>query len=195
MTAPTIARAYLALPDATKEHGRQWYWKAYNIAHEIANESGHSHSRVCGVIARLSPAVRWSHNVKVARELCCTGEVQAYSGYTPNIARAQVILEHGWTPAPYGPKVNAFFRNILDPLDPEHVTLDRHMLALVRWHRFGAPHNAAYQRLTRPWLRAANQLNIIPNQLQASLWLSVKERTSEKSTRDQTNQCECPELG
>ncbi len=175
MTAREIVKAYDGLPCSVQTNGSRWYNNARGQALRIAAETGKPFEHVVGVIARLSPGVNWEANLVAARELCRFGEVPGYQGYPANVDRARAVLVDGWSEPPRGPKISAFYWNILEPSDPTRVTLDRHMLRLMSWPHDRAPHPAAYSRLALPWFRAARTLGLVTCQVQAALWLAVRD--------------------
>jgi len=178
MTTRRILAAYRALSPAQRHEGGLWFWRAHCLAREIADETSVPVDHVCGVIARLSPATEWGHNVDVARSVCAAIEPDHYRGYGPNLTRAKLIVAEGWSVPPSGPKISAFYDNLLRPHESQEVTIDRHIL---RWGQLPVdkpPHNAYYERLARPWRRAAKIADVLPHQLQASIWESVRAPTN-----------------
>jgi thermostable 8-oxoguanine DNA glycosylase len=75
-----------------------------------------------------------------------------------------------------GLKTWAFYRNLLEPNSSEEVTLDRHMVRYFRDLGFsGYLTRRRYQELEGVIQEAAYELGVIPCQLQAAIWLAVKE--------------------
>jgi len=70
------------------------------------------------------------------------------------------------------PKTWAFWQNLWQPDDPEPVTLDSWMF---RSHGLSVRANlCAYQALAQAYRRLAPQLGLLPNQLQAIVWLHAR---------------------
>lgn len=170
-TSADIIAAWCDLAPGYRAEGLTWYQRAHDSARNIARQSGHSVATVGGVIARLSPAVTWGHNVRAAADLCITGDCD-YGGWGPNLERARMILSDGWTAPPRGPKIAAFRCNIVWPDHSGAVTIDRHIL---RW--LGLPERvtpAQYRALEVPWRAAATTLRLRPHQIQAGIWLAAR---------------------
>jgi hypothetical protein len=77
-----------------------------------------------------------------------------------------------------GPKIRAFYFNILDPLDRKHVTIDGHMAACYRANSGTMKDNLVtareYRTITRAVKRLASRNGLLPNQMQATLWFTRK---------------------
>lgn len=117
-----ILWAWDALSDADKAKGAAWY----PVAHDIALAMGDGDVRKgAGVIAALSPLKSWKVNVKLATD-AFAGNVHGTFGDA--IRKAERIMA-GTDPAdvlPMDAKTGNFFANIVDPSDPNPVTIDRH---------------------------------------------------------------------
>lgn len=77
-----------------------------------------------------------------------------------------------------GPKIRAFYFNILDPQDRRHVTVDGHIVAAYRAHPGTMKENLIrpkdYDRVARTIKRLASREKLIPNQVQATIWFTRK---------------------
>lgn len=77
-----------------------------------------------------------------------------------------------------GPKIRAFYQNILDPSDPEPVTIDGHMVAawmgqpLTMKDAIIRPNQ--YEILAEPVRRLASNYGMVANQIQAIIWFTRK---------------------
>lgn len=77
-----------------------------------------------------------------------------------------------------GPKIRAFYRNILNPNDWEPVTIDGHMKGafegkpLTMKEALVRPNE--YDIIAAETKRLARSLDLLPNQLQATIWFSRK---------------------
>ena len=77
-----------------------------------------------------------------------------------------------------GPKTRSFYINILDPLENSSITIDGHMYSIaagkrmpvleVAWRKFN------YEETAKLYRDVANDVNLIPSQLQGVLWLTWK---------------------
>jgi hypothetical protein len=77
-----------------------------------------------------------------------------------------------------GPKTINFFHNLLDPTDPNWVTIDGHMVGAWRdlplTMRDAIPRAREYQVIKDAVLGLSADMGLIPNQLQATLWFVRK---------------------
>jgi hypothetical protein len=91
--------------------GLDWYANASQDIHRLGAKYGIPHGQLCGVVAVLSPMMRWERNL-VEAENVITGRRSA--AYGPNVRKAAYILA-GEDPEEIvsGPKVTAFYRLLL----------------------------------------------------------------------------------
>jgi hypothetical protein len=78
-----------------------------------------------------------------------------------------------------GPKVRAFYHNVLDPLDYRHVTIDGHMTAIWRGKDLTMREALVYSRkeydeIANTIKRMAFAMALVPCELQAILWHARK---------------------
>lgn len=77
-----------------------------------------------------------------------------------------------------GLKIRAFYSNILDPSDKQHVTIDGHMVATYRGNNGTMKANIVrpkdYAIVARSLKRLARNVGLIPNQAQAIIWFTRK---------------------
>lgn len=77
-----------------------------------------------------------------------------------------------------GKKTRAFFRNIMDPMDPEPVCIDGHMMSIWAGERMtmkqAVMKRMAYDEIADGMRTVAAERGLIPNQLQATLWFTWK---------------------
>lgn len=77
-----------------------------------------------------------------------------------------------------GPKTRSFYQNILDPSDPEPVTIDGHMACISIGKRMTMKEvvraRFKYSDLAADFIAAARHVGVLPNQLQAMLWFTWK---------------------
>lgn len=115
------------------------------------------------------------------------------STWAPNKLKAWRILRYGESPLKVlgGDKVRSFYRNILNPLDPVPVTIDGHCYNIYRGERRplvsrrktqtgevkispAVDEGLTYKEVARAYRSAAMSLEILPNQLQATVWHTWK---------------------
>ena len=172
--------------------GHSWYARAHNFAAMLASECGKSLEITSAVISAVSPGISWYQNQLVARQLCqaSVGNFSRYlapgltfrGAYRSNANKAWKILQ-GTDPYKLmspktGPKTFAFWHNILDPSQSDHVTIDRHAYCIAlgeKTTRQYAIKASAYALVSELYKTVAQQLGIIPNQLQATVWLSHRD--------------------
>lgn len=173
---------------ALYERGLRWYPDAHETARRLAQRYGVETPNVIAVIAVLSPNVRWETNVEAAETVLdafvrgldpSSVRIQTYGR---NKARAFELIRHPDPASTFNPrtcpKVHAFFRNILDPSDPEPVTIDRHMARLY-FALSGEPGKRLtyrrYQDIANLIREASRLHGAIPSEGQAVLWVAWRE--------------------
>ncbi len=167
-----------------------WYSNRNQEAEQLAVKLGMRMSVVVGVIAVISPNVRWETNLRDAEVLMETywekGELEAtfckISTYGTNKTKALQILGGGEI-SNYvkGPKVSSFYENILYPYSSGSVTVDRHAWRIwkgletefsdmpdLRYHN-------RYQQISEDYREVASQVDLLPHQLQAITWVAFRE--------------------
>jgi len=142
-----------------------------------------------GVIAALSPGLNWGLNLLQAEEFIREWAKGTRGNKLPivgvygyrNVKKSIRILD-GERPLDVlgGDKVRSFYANILDPTGME-VTIDRHAkgLALRSNSVKGATAEAdgivtpaEYPYYAKHYVKIADRLGLIPNQLQAICWVT-----------------------
>ncbi len=109
-------------------NGLTWYDRAHAKVHSIAIQNNIEPARVAGIIAVLSPKVEWHLNLKAAENIIKNkSKARGISGFNCNVKKALKVL-HGDLNVIQGPKVEPFFRTLLNPLHNEPV-IDSHMVA------------------------------------------------------------------
>lgn len=175
------------IPTDCLQRGSRWYEDAHDFATYLSDTYKVSFDRVCGVISALSPENRWENNKLEAERLItcyvCGGDFTrlSFRTYASNVVKAWEILTANEREVDsfFSPKTGAktlhFYKNILNPRDDRYVTLDRHMIAVIEG-RLGNPSGSAkltpkqYKNMVSDFIRVAKKYNMLPNQLQASVW-------------------------
>jgi hypothetical protein len=154
--------------------GIAWYDRARSIAEAMAEESGLSVRACAGVIAALSPRQQWSTNVSAARRMvlaAAAGEPEPIAaGTLGNRAKAWRIA-CGEDPEVVlgGPKVRAFFANILG--DAEDVTVDVWAARAAEGRKNpNAPVRRRYELIAESFRRVARRRGMTPRDAQAAVW-------------------------
>lgn len=181
-----IVTTYFAASDDQRERGHKWYHAAHDLA---AFLSGGDVSRGAGVIAALSPQKQWTINQDLAAQ-ALGGNITGHTAV--NLAKVAAIMA-GSNPLevlPAESKTWNFYLNILDPSDPDPVTIDRHAcdVAIGRAKRSKTMRTpditkARYAILAHSYREAAIQVgaetgeldHIIASHVQATAWLVQTE--------------------
>ncbi len=189
-----ILAVYFRSTDQDKLAGMTWYGDAHEVAVGLSLKHSTEVSRVVGVLAAISPGNNWGRNIMEADEF-----ISAFvRGYTlpsvgvygrRNVAKARRIL-NGESPESVlhtktGPKVWAFYSNILDPMNSQELTIDRHAKALAynlpsKRKGFASDDKLSivgrveYRYLVRHYRVIAERLGLVPHQLQAVTWVTWK---------------------
>lgn len=168
-----------------------WYGIANGIAKELTEEyPQYSIAQIAGVIAVLSPNQSWNSNLASAKVIISehakgirdwTKAIPS-PGYGANRAKAFDILS-GDLSRISGPKVSAFYSNILKAGDNESVTVDIHMIRAA-YADIGIGRNTPNSAVTLPnkiystiqqaLIELANELNIAVHRLQAIIWEAIR---------------------
>lgn len=189
-----ILSVYALANDGDKLEGMTWYTSAHEIAKGLAGKHGISVDKCVGVIAAISPGCPWSRNVMEAEEF-----IRAYTlGISlpnvgvygrRNVSKARRILNGEACEAVLhtktGPKIWAFYNNILSPLTSQELTIDRHAKCLAWGFSSGKKGSASddskaivgkaeYRYLVRHYRELASRLGLVPHQLQAITWVTWK---------------------
>ena len=128
-----ILKKYDEASSATKRSGTEWYLRAHDEAEKVGRGDV---KKGAGIIAALSPLTDWDKNVAYAHQLVNTGDSPS-TLIRKNVEKAQRI-HFGEDPDKVlgGHKVTAFYKNIVNPSDPEPVTIDRHAYDIAMGHPF-----------------------------------------------------------
>jgi hypothetical protein len=176
------------IPCATRREGAEWYWREHGDLVALSRQVQKPVRIVSAALAVLSPRCRWPH-AKAALALVLAGQRPA-GIFAKNFGKARAILSMDGTfpiDPVTAPKTWAFWRNLWRPDDPEPVTLDAWMF---RAH--GLPPEGgirAYRALAEAYRAVARDIGIVPNQLQATIWLYTKARQECRAPKRQGATC------
>ena len=167
--------------------GFEWYKEAQAFTQDIAKRFRISPYVVACVVSCLSPSVKWSRN-----KLDAFNIIEAHTSgkdphavtvctYGQNKTKAIKILNEQAQLLSVSPKTHSFAMNIAK-LSRDHVTVDRwHMRACTIAHNakrcavVEAPTAKQYRRVERITAELAQQIGIAGFEIQAIIWLSVRE--------------------
>jgi hypothetical protein len=176
-TAP-LTRRILALYDAADEtqrvDGELWYQTAREDCYAFGIRHGLSLEQAVGIVAALSPNMRWERNVAAAEDL-----LQGIRNvtYPANVEKAFRILA-GEAPGDVlgGNKVRAFYANILSGGFDDGVTVDGHAANIARGIRQPIRNatvtHRQYAIIARAYQNAAARRGITPPAMQATTWVA-----------------------
>lgn len=168
--AELFAEHYRNADESTRQLGEEWYPTARRIARRLAKDHGTTLARAAGVLAAISPRIRWAANVALADDILAGREVRGVFGQ--NVAKARRILA-GEAPLDVlgGDKVRAFYRAIMG--DSEAVVLDVWMLRAAGWEKKSIT-SAEYGAVAYALQQAADAAGIDPSAFQAIIWTQVR---------------------
>ncbi len=171
------------------DNGLNWYQEANQYASNLAALYNTTLKVTAGMIAALSPQNKWHTN-----KLDVANLLEAYQNgldvydikvSTFNLNKGKAIfIMFGDNPLDIikGNKTRSFYRNILNPLDVNFVTVDRHAVSIALGERVTNPNEISYYvRTDKRYLQmveyyklAAKELNLLPCQAQSISWVNYR---------------------
>lgn len=179
-TAPLTRRILSVFDDtdeATRNAGELWYQDANARCLTVAEEFGIRHAQAIGIVAALSPNMRWERNIIAAEEFL-SGNMSVT--YPANVGKACGIL-NGRDPLDVlgGPKVRSFYVNILSGGWDESVTVDGHASNIARGIRQPIAQTRVtarqYRIIAQAYRNAATRRGLTPPAMQATVWLAWRD--------------------
>lgn len=173
-----ILRVYHLANADEIQAGLSWYLDANQQAARLAKENGLTIRQCAGVIAAVSPGLKWEKNVEAAERII-KGEpldglgVRWYDG----VKKAKRIIRgHNPDMVLKGNKVRAFFACILNPKNETTVCIDGHAFAIHAGRRITLDetptmNDRLYNRIAGDYVIVAKWLGLSPCQLQAVTWV------------------------
>jgi hypothetical protein len=176
-----ILNIYNQATEQEIKDGLDWYNKANTDCLAVLAHFPHQAyniNSVAGITAALSPRNKWARNIIDTYSLL-TDSNSKVGTFNANKAKALAIKNLIFATKTEvldclgGEKVRSFYQNILDPQDTTIVTVDGHAIGVWLGSRATSVSAAgdAYTTIQDAYIRTANELEIIPNQLQAITWL------------------------
>lgn len=159
------------------EAGMNWYSAARNAAMEL--DPGNV-DRAAGIIAALSPMVKWDRNLEMARFVYSNGHANGL-GLGNNCRKAELIFA-GNHPLDIlgGDKVRSFYMTIADPAHAELVVIDRHAFDIAMGRAYSDKDRnigkRVYRELSAAYRDAATIAEVLPSQMQAVTWVTHRAR-------------------
>ena len=158
--------------------GQEWYATASASAAAIADASGLSYDTCVGIIAALSPRVRWATNLVWATTIAharAAGAIEAPAVSTRSNRGLAWRIACGEAPLDVmkGPKTRSFFANIAG--DERAVAVDVWAARAAEGYRDErAPTGKRYAAIADAYREAADQRGLSPRDLQACVWVAVR---------------------
>lgn len=177
--------AFKGVKKSDIKQGKLWYDKANRFASHLSNEYKVDFNKVCAVISALSPACNWKQNKLNSKTLinCYASELDysdfKFSTYGQNVTKAwNILMAKDKEPIDFfslktGAKTYNFYLNILNPLDENFVTIDRHAISIYRGNKIQGAKIISlkeYQIISEAYKTFASKVNLKPCELQAILW-------------------------
>lgn len=161
--------------------GVAWYPDALAVCRSISRETGYSMERSAAVVAILSPRARWRTNVEAARNLLADGAAirvgarkryrRRYGVLPAQVQRAQIALEaRKYSALVSGPKISAFYRNIIG--DTDIVTVDTIMSKAADLGSNVTPKVRA--TIVEAVYILAVEYGLTPRDMQAAVWCAFR---------------------
>ncbi len=163
--------------------GFEWYQLAHHLAVELSLDSQYTIAQTSGIIASLSPQKSWSENKKLARAFILHGVRKGHVGAMINkaVRISETTDRFEIASILNGQKIVSFYWNILNPMETNHVTIDRHAIgiALNGSNRKPLPSlqitAKQYKFIAECYKYTAEKLDVIPAELQAVTWVTYRE--------------------
>lgn len=173
-----MQRVYSQCIDDDFVNGKDWYKRASLFSLALSEQYGISEMKTAGVIAALSPQKEWGLNKALAEEFLRTkGKVSRHTSMQTGKARRILSLAKDIRDVEIylgGLKTINFFNNIYNPNSRDHVTVDRHHIYLSVGKDAQSCTPKQYEFLKQNTIRFANDLDMIPSELQSTLWVCWK---------------------
>lgn len=187
--------------DRVWHEGLTWYADANTIARGLADDYNLPVWVTAAVIAILSPGCHWTQNIEDASTICqawragLTPEDCALGTYNTQKYKAWHLLDTYQTLdtldarlAAIGKdtarKTRAFWQNILDSQVPV-VTIDRWVSRAVTLAQDAIhPTGVLYAQVQDAFCRVAAKLELAPCQVQAIVWLVIRDRGLDGQAQD-----------
>jgi hypothetical protein len=172
-----IVALYESADESTVWEGAVWYSAARDDCAILAREFNLTLDQACGIVAALSPNLRWERNIRAARNVLQGGTSEAYPANEYKARR----IQNGELPLDVlgGLKVRAFYANIASAGLDNSVTVDGHafnaaynLIQPVKAARITPRQNSAIQRAYRA---AARLKGTTPPAMQAIVWIVWRE--------------------
>lgn len=164
--------------------GRLAYFRYHEVFRNLSAFYGVGFAETVAVFCATSPNNDYLGNLRSAASIIkgfVEGvPVERIRVTTYNHCRDRAFQYLNGTPflrATTGKKIRSFYLNILNPMDPEPVTIDGHAVNIWRRRRVNlvdAVGGWNYERVANDYRRVASDVGLLPNQLQSITWFTWK---------------------
>ena len=186
--------AYQQATPNHKEQGKYWYQDAHEKVRAISAIYGKDFEIVAAIVSVLSVGVRWDRNIAETQLLCDSlargREVprKNISSYNKQIDKAVALwkqkdLANVETIIGKGDKTLNFYRAICEP-QGDHVVVDRWILRAAGYTKPNFPKSKPYRDISTAIRDIAENVSLCPPEVQATIWVSVRERKEDKGEVD-----------
>ena len=169
-----LKKFYNSMPD---NNGKDWYYTANEWINEIANLYGYSDKKIATITSLLSPQQSWNQNKKNVVDFI-NGKYESIYASKKTLSECNLALINGWTIPKKRLKTYAFYKCLLNPDNSNHVVIDRHAIKVAYNQLSAKPISITsyrYRLASEAYKMLANELNILPSELQATLWVNYKK--------------------
>ena len=174
-THNNLLDAYQSATADERSAGIHWYEDARSVIATLADDIGISRFVFAGVVAALSPRIRWNTNLDAATRMCraaISGEdMPVVAGFGHNREIAWSIANGGSADLISGPKTRAFFNNLIG--NEYEVTVDVWML---RAAGLEVANKGNMDNIADSVRRIARYRRLTPAQVQAIIWTVKRDR-------------------
>lgn len=162
--------------------GKNWYPQAHQWCLELSKEYDVPLRLVAGLTALFSPLKSWEINKRLVEKYlecqeCGTFSYQKRKSiqlWTDTIlCRDEKEQDNYIMKTLNGNKVVSFYHNIVYPLTSERVTIDSHIINVVKPGLIMTPKR--YLCIEKSFQDVSKEVGLLPSQLQATLWIQQKE--------------------
>lgn len=162
-----------------RSNGLDWYETAYADCEKLSVLYGVSLDKVVGMVAALSPRNKWERNVSDVEQVLLLGERATVGTFKANKDKAiRIMMGEPILDVLKGNKVRAFYHCIRFFGSTHRVCVDGHAYAVACGYgeRFQVKKisDEAYDEIERAYQQVAAELFMLPNQLQATTWLTYR---------------------
>lgn len=166
--------------------GINWYREGNLWCQRVADEYDLSLVTVCGIVSALSPATNWLQNKRDAINIIERKRGYKCGTYGANVAKARAILKTGIPQfnVKTGPKTYNFFYNLLEPDNSAFICIDRHAFTIATGEPYVGMTPKRYRDIAEQYRKASVKLCLLPNELQAVLWVDYRHKQNIKFNID-----------